>query len=113
MKRIMNRAFFMFRTILTTCCTLVVAAVALSVPSVEAQSCLSGSQTRQVIASGAVVRLANIASAAQARGYTQLGSASLCGAPGSYVYVVVASTASGASARLTFDAASGALISER
>ena len=109
----MNRAPFKLRTILAACLTLAVVFVVPSVPTVQAQGCLSASQTRQVIASGAVVRLASIASAAQARGYSQLGSASLCGSPGSYVYVVVASTSGGASARLTFDAASGALISER
>ena len=109
----MNRAPFKLSTILAVCLTLATALVVLPVPPVEAQGCLSASQTRQVIASGAVVRLASIASAAQARGYSQLGSASLCGSPGNYVYRVVASTSGGASARLTFDAASGALISER
>ena len=79
----------------------------------QAQSCLSASQTRTAIASGAVVPLSTITAAARANGFTQIGSAAVCGSPGSYVYSVVASSANGSSARLTFDAASGALLSRQ
>ncbi|MFK7791753.1 MAG: hypothetical protein AB8B88_03680 [Devosiaceae bacterium] len=78
-----------------------------------AQSCLSASQTRSAIASGEVVQLSRITAAARSNGYSQIGSASVCGSPGSYVYVVVASTSNGSSARLTFNAASGALLSSQ
>lgn len=80
---------------------------------VVAQSCLSASQTRSAIASGEVVRLSVITSAARSAGFSQVGSAAVCGSPGNYVYSVVASSPNGSSARLTFDARSGALLSRR
>ena len=79
----------------------------------EAQSCLSAAQTRSAIASGQVVRLSVITSAARSAGFSQIGSAAVCGSPGNYVYSVVASSANGSSARLTFDARSGALLSRQ
>ena len=99
-----------FRTGLSAC--VLTLALAAAVPA-QAQSCLSASQTRSVIASGAVVPLSTISAAARASGFSQIGSAALCGSPGSYVYSVVASSANGSSARLTFDAASGALLSRQ
>ncbi|MEQ8656172.1 MAG: hypothetical protein RIC24_02540 [Hyphomicrobiales bacterium] len=84
-----------------------------STPQVSAQSCLSASQTRSAIASGEVVRLSVITAAARSAGFSQVGSAAVCGSPGNYVYSVVASSANGSSARLTFDARSGALLSQR
>ncbi len=92
---------------------LVVAAMIVGATSPQAQSCLSASQTRSAIASGEVVRLSVITAAARSAGYSQVGSAAVCGSPGNYVYSVVASNASGGSARLTFDARSGALLSRR
>ena len=79
----------------------------------QAQGCLSAAQTRALIASGDIVQLSAIAQAAQAAGFSQIGSASVCGAPGNYVYALVASTSTGSSARLTFDARSGALLSRQ
>jgi hypothetical protein len=81
--------------------------------SVAAQSCLSASQTRSAIASGEVVRLSVITAAARSAGFSQVGSAAVCGSPGNYVYSVVASSPNGSSARLTFDARSGALLSRQ
>lgn len=81
--------------------------------SPQAQSCLSASETRSAIASGQVVRLSVISSAARSAGFSQIGSAAVCGSPGNYVYRVVASSTSGSSARLTFDARSGALLSQQ
>ena len=87
-------------------------AVSFAPASAQAQSCLSAAQTRTAIASGEIVQLSQIVAAAQARGYTQIGSALVCGSQGAYLYEVVASAANGRSARLTFNAASGALVSE-
>lgn len=84
-----------------------------STAPVAAQSCLSASQTRSAIASGEVVRLSVITSAARSAGFSQVGSAAVCGSPGNYVYSVIASSPNGSSARLTFDARSGALLSRR
>jgi hypothetical protein len=93
--------------------SLVAAAMIVGATSPQAQSCLSASQTRSAIASGEVVRLSVITSAARSAGFSQIGSAAVCGSPGNYVYSVVASSASGSSARLTFDARSGALLSRQ
>ena len=88
------------------------AGVAISPPA-QAQSCLSAAATRSAIAGGQVLPLAAISDAVRARGYAELASASLCERAGGFVYTVVAIQASGASARLTVDAASGAILSER
>ncbi len=96
----------------TAVCFIVLVPLVFSGP-VRAQSCLSAADTRSAIAAGQIVRFSQIASVANANGYSQLGSASVCGSPGNYVYVVVASTPRGDSARLTFNAISGALLSAR
>lgn len=81
--------------------------------SAQAQGCLSSAQTRSLIASGQIVSLSSINAAARSRGYSQVASASVCGSSGRYTYNVVAVGSGGASARLTFDASSGRLLSER
>lgn len=93
------------------CVALLILAVSL-VPS-QAQSCLSAAQTRSAIAAGEIVSLSTISAVARSNGYSQVGSASVCGSPGRYAYVVVASRSDGASARLTFNASNGALLSAR
>ena len=81
--------------------------------AVQAQGCLSAAETRQVIASNQILSLSAVSSIVRARGYSQVGSASVCGSPGSYVYNVVAIAPNGTSGRLTVDAASGAVLAER
>ena len=81
--------------------------------SADAQSCLSAGQMRSAISSGQIVPLSTIRSAVRAQGYSELGSASVCSSGGRLVYTVVASNASGASARITLDATSGSVLSVR
>ena len=78
-----------------------------------AQSCLSAGQMRSAISSGQIGPLSTIRAAVRSRGYTELGSASVCQSGGRLVYTVVASSASGASARITLDARSGAILQVR
>lgn len=81
------------------------------VTTAMAQSCLSASQTRQAISNGEVVSLGRVTSAVRARGYSEISSANVCQSGGRYVYTVIASTASGASARITVDGATGSILS--
>lgn len=83
------------------------------VKSSLAQSCLSASQTRQVISNGEIVSLSSVRSAVRARGYNEISSANVCQSGGRYVYTVIASTASGASARITVDGVTGSILSEQ
>lgn len=76
-----------------------------------AQSCLSAAQTRQAISDGQIVPLARVTSAVRARGYEEISSANVCQSGGRYVYTVIASTAYGASARITVDGATGSILS--
>lgn len=78
----------------------------------QAQSCLSSAQTRQAIADGQIISLAQIQSAVRSRGYSELGSAQVCSSGGRLVYTVLANTSAGNSARLVLDAASGQVLSE-
>lgn len=77
----------------------------------SAQSCLSAAQMRQVISNGEIVPLSTVRSAVRARGYNEISSANVCQSGGRYVYSVIASTAYGASARITVDGASGSILS--
>lgn len=90
-----------------------VASVLTPVTPALAQSCLSASQTRNAIYSGEVISLSRVSSAVRARGYSEISSANICQSGGRYVYTVIASTASGASARITVDAATGSILSEQ
>jgi uncharacterized membrane protein YkoI len=82
-----------------------------STQSSLAQSCLSAGQTRQAISNGQIVPLARVTAAVRAQGYTEISSANVCQSGGQYVYTVIASTANGASARITVDGASGSILS--
>lgn len=90
-----------------------VASVLTPIVPASAQSCLSASQTRNAIYSGDVISLSRVSSAVRARGYNEISSANICQSGGRYVYTVIASTASGASARITLDAATGSILSEQ
>ena len=93
--------------------TVLLLALLAAAPTAQAQGCLSAAETRAAIASNQILSLSAIASIVRARGYSQVGSASVCGSPGSYVYTVVAIAPNGTSGRLTVDAASGAVLAER
>lgn len=78
-----------------------------------AQGCLSAGETRQAIANGQILQLAQIRSIVAARGYREISSASVCFLQGRLLYSVVATGAQGASARILLDAASGTIVSEQ
>lgn len=102
----------MLSTLAVLALTLVVTVVSPITPS-SAQSCLSASQTRQAISNGDVISLSRVTSAVRARGYSEVSSANVCQSGGRYVYTVIASTSSGASARITVDGATGSILSEQ
>lgn len=104
------------RTVLSSLAAIMLIPVVTVFPPIKtslAQSCLSASQTRQVISNGEIVPLSSVRSAVRARGYNEVSSANVCQSGGIYVYTVIASTASGASARITVDGATGAILSEQ
>ncbi|MEM1286869.1 MAG: hypothetical protein AAGH60_00810 [Pseudomonadota bacterium] len=74
---------------------------------VQAQSCLSSSETRSLISSGQVMSFSSVQNIVRSRGFSEVASVSLCRGGSSYVYQVVAVRSSGQSARLTIDAVSG------
>lgn len=82
--------------------------------SALAQACLSPGETREVVASGAVVPAHAAMRAAEAAvPGGQATQVDLCGAPGSYVYRIAALTSDGRFVTVVVDARTGQVVSAR
>ncbi|MFO0000943.1 MAG: PepSY domain-containing protein [bacterium] len=86
--------------------------VALAVVPASAE-CLSPNDARDLVTSGAVVRLADAARSARDAVEGEMIGGRLCSDGGGYVYVVTILQPDGRVARVTVDAQSGSLLNVR